>query len=392
MVVGDLMTSFFPAPPPLPPRRRGRRGLRLLLVLLLLSPLVGWYLVRTRIPLQRPVAEARAVAARGALAPDEQATIDLFEQTAPSVVYITTVTRRRDMFGLNVMEVPQGTGSGVLWDERGFVVTNFHVIQGASAAQVTLADQSNWNATLVGAEPDQDLAVLHIEAPAERLRPMGIGTSDDLRVGQKVYAIGNPFGLDHTLTTGIISALGRQIRSVTGRQIRNMIQTDAAINPGNSGGPLLDSAGRLIGINTAIYSPGGSPTGTFIGIGFAVPVDLVNRIVPQLISQGRADRVGIGVVMAQDRIAQRLSLPGALVLEVAEGSGAEAAGIRPTLRDEAGRLILGDVIVAIDGETVREADDVRALVQEKKVGSQVRVRVMRGQEPADVMVTVGRLE
>jgi S1-C subfamily serine protease len=328
------------------------------------------------------------VTARGTLAQDEQATIELFEQTAPSVVFITNLARRSDFFGLNVMEVPQGTGSGVVWDERGFVVTNFHVIQGAQAAQVTLADHTSWGARLVGTDPHQDLAVLKIDAPAKRLRSIAVGSSGDLKVGQKVYAIGNPFGLDQTLTTGVISALGRQIRSVTGRPIRNMIQTDAAINPGNSGGPLLDSAGRLIGINTAIYSPGGSSTGTYIGIGFAAPVDLVNRIVPQLISQGRVVRSGIGVVFAQDQLARRLGLEGALVLEVVEGSSADRAGIQPTGRDEDGRLVLGDLIVALDGRGVQSAEDVREVLENKPLGSRVVVTVDREGEREDLTLEV----
>ena len=374
------------APPPSPARRRRGGGFVFLLLLFVLAALLGGYGMRMRAT--HPAAVARVVAARGALAADEQTTIELFESTAPSVVFITNLARRRDFFGLNVLEVPQGTGSGVVWDARGFVVTNFHVIQGAQAAQVTLADHSSWSARLVGTEPDQDLAVLQIDAPAKRLRPILVGSSGDLKVGQKVFAIGNPFGLDQSLTTGVISALGRQIRSVTGRPIRDMIQTDAAINPGNSGGPLLDSAGRLIGINTAIYSPSGSTMGTYIGIGFAAPVDLVNRIVPQLISEGRVIHAGIGVVPAQDQIAERLDLTGALVLEVREGSAAMRAGIRPTMRDEEGRLVLGDLIVAVDGQPVRSAEDLRSLLEAKPVGSRVRVTLDRDGQRTDVLVEV----
>ncbi|MCI5224413.1 MAG: 2-alkenal reductase, partial [Candidatus Electrothrix sp. AR4] len=202
-------------------------------------------------------AKPRAITARGGLALDEQNTIDVFREVSPSVVYITSITVQRNLFNLNAYAIPKGTGSGFVWDKQGRIVTNYHVISDASRIEVTLADHTNWKADLVGAAPDRDIAVLQISAPADKLRPIMVGESDDLLVGQKVFAIGNPFGLDQTLTTGVVSALGREIAAETGRAIRNVIQTDAAINPGNSGGPLLDSAGRLIGVNTAIYSPSG---------------------------------------------------------------------------------------------------------------------------------------
>ncbi len=236
----------------------------------------------------------------------ERDTIELFRRTAPSVTFITSIARRRDFFSLNVYEIPQGTGSGFVWDDAGHVVTNFHVIRGSSRAQVTLADQSTWDATLVGAAPEKDLAVLHIEAPEELLNPVQVGTSSDLQVGQRVFAIGNPFGLDHTLTTGVISALGREIDSQTDQPIRDVIQTDAAINPGNSGGPLLDSGGRLIGVNTAIVSP----SGAYAGIGFAIPVDTVNWVVPELITRGRIERPTLGVELAAEQLLARLGLEG----------------------------------------------------------------------------------
>ncbi len=233
--------------------------------------------------LNDPRAAARAVTARGELFTDEKSTISLFKQASPSVVHITAITVQRDFFSLNLYQIPEGTGSGFVWDTNGNIITNFHVIQNADAAQVTLADQSAWKARRVGAAPDKDLAVLRIDAPANRLKAIPLGTSKDLQVGQRVFAIGNPFGLDQSLTTGVISALGREIESVTRRPIQGVIQTDAAINPGNSGGPLLDSAGRLIGVNTAIYSPSGGSA----GIGFAIPADTVNRIVPELIRYGK---------------------------------------------------------------------------------------------------------
>ncbi|MBN2370047.1 MAG: trypsin-like peptidase domain-containing protein [Vicinamibacteria bacterium] len=368
------------------PERRQRRSTHvrivpLLLWLVLLPALVGvamWILTGGRTYVHQP-AEPRSIAARGDLAEDEKGTVELFERTAPSVVYITNLKIRRDLLGLNVLEVPQGTGSGFVWDTQGYVVTNFHVIQGAQAAEVTLADHSSWSARLAGIEADKDLAVLRIEAPPEQLHPILIGSSHDLRVGQKVFAIGNPFGLDQTLTTGIISALGREIRSVTGRPIKDVIQTDAVINPGNSGGPLLDSAGRLIGVNTAIFSP--RNVGTYIGIGFAVPVDTVNKIVPQIISHGKAVRPELGV-----RLAKHRGVQGVLVIEVTPGSAAESAGIRPTTRDAFGRIHLGDSITDIDGEAVENPYDVSDLLEKRKIGDNVTVTVLREGRRLDLVV------
>jgi S1-C subfamily serine protease len=241
---------------------------------------------------------ARPIASRGDLAEDEKTTIAIFKRTSRAVVHITTLAVRQDAFSLDLFQILQGTGSGFIWEQAGHIVTNYHVIQGADAAQVTLADHSTWKAKLVGAYPDRDLAVLVIAAPFDRLHPIPVGTSHDLQVGQKVFAIGNPFGLDQSLTTGVISALGRQIESANNRPIKDMIQTDEAINPGNSGGPLLDSAGRLIGANTAIYSP----SGAYAGIGFAIPMDEVNRVVPRLIRDGKVIRPGLGVQTAPDQL------------------------------------------------------------------------------------------
>src|SRR5437773_766750 len=254
----------------------------LLCLVLGLSWLIGGF-GRHGGPDTDPNAAPRTVQARGDLAADEKATIDLFRTAAPSVVYITSIAMQRDFFSLNVQEIPKGTGSGFVWDSNGHVVTNFHVIQDAQAAKVTLADQSNWDARLVGADQDDDVAVLKIDAPSDKMPAIPLGKSSDLQVGQKVFAIGNPFGLDHTLTTGIVSALGREIKSTSERPISGVIQTDAAINPGNSGGPLLDSAGRLIGVNTAIFSP----SGAYAGIGCAIPVDRVSQAVPQLLKNRR---------------------------------------------------------------------------------------------------------
>jgi S1-C subfamily serine protease len=229
-----------------------------------------------------PQAQPRAVTPRGDLAADDKATIELFKAVSPSVVHITNLGVRRDRFTLDVQQVPRGTGTGFVWDTNGFVVTNFHVVEGASTVRVILADHSGYDSSQIWGYPDKDLAVVRINAPKEKLKPIAVGTSHDLQVGQKTLAIGNPFGLDQTLTNGIVSALGREIESANGRPLRGVIQTSAAINPGNSGGPLLDGAGRLIGVNTAILSP----SGTFAGIGFAIPVDEVNQVVPQLIAHG----------------------------------------------------------------------------------------------------------
>jgi len=338
--------------------------------------------------LNDPRATPRSATPRAQLGAEEKATIALFRQASPSVVNITTLAVAQDFFTLNLLQIPRGTGSGFVWDSNGNIITNFHVIQDASAAQVTLADQSTWKARVVGVAPDKDIAVLRIDAPANRLRPIPIGTSKDLQVGQSVLAIGNPFGLDQTLTTGVISALGREIESVTRRPIQGVIQSDAAINPGNSGGPLLDSAGRLIGVNTAIYSPSGASA----GIGFAIPVDTVNRIVPELIRYGKVIRPGIGVQIAEDQIAQRLGIQGALVVDVNKGSAAERAGLRPTKRDSLGKIRLGDVIVGVNGKKVESANDLFLALEDRKVGETVALSLLRDNKPAQARVTLEALK
>jgi S1-C subfamily serine protease len=316
----------------------------------------------------------RGLALRSDLGEDEKSTIARFEQASPSVVFITSIALRQDAFRLNLLEIPQGTGSGFVWDREGHVVTNYHVVANANAAKVTLADQSTWDAHPVGFSPEKDLAVLKIDAPAERLRPLPIGSSTDLRVGQKVLAIGNPFGLDQTLTTGVISALGREIDSMASVPIRDVIQTDAAINPGNSGGPLLDGAGRLIGVNTAIFSPG---TGTYAGIGFAIPAHAVSVVVPDLIAYGRVRRPSIGVELAAESMSRRLGLDGAVVVRVERGSAAARAGLDGLSRDLWGRWTLGDVIQEIDGQPIRSNADLMLALEEKKIGAKVEVAVLR---------------
>lgn len=350
-----------------------------------LGLIAGWFLVgQIRGSAVRNPSPPRAIMPRGDLAEDEKSTIALFEQASRSVVYITSRAMRQERgFLFGIREIPEeGTGSGFIWDESGHIVTNFHVIRNAQQVFVRLADQSNWQAEFVGAEPDKDIAVLRIKAPADQLTPLPVGTSRDLQVGQKVFAIGNPFGLDQTLTTGVVSALGRTIKSITGRTIEGVIQTDAAINPGNSGGPLLDSAGRVIGMNTMIYSP----SGVSAGIGFAVPVDTINEVVPQLISYGRVVRPMLGVSLIRDDLVRRWGLEGVVIADVQEGTGAAEAGVRGTQVARDGRVILGDIIVAIDDAKVRSYDDLRRILDSRKPGEQVELTLVREGEERKVSV------
>ncbi len=351
-----------------PQRRQTRR-------LLLLAGLAAVACASASAPrAQDREARPRPVTPRGALDADERANVDLFRTVSPSVVHITTLEVARDLFSGNPTEVARGTGTGFIWDERGHVVTNFHVIQGGNAARVTLADQSSFRAQLVGAFADRDLAVLRIDAPRDKLRPIALGSSDGLLVGQRVYAIGNPFGLDQTLTTGIVSALNREIESVTRRTIRGAIQTDAAINPGNSGGPLLDSAGRLIGVNTAIFSPSGASA----GIGFAIPANEVNRVVPRLIRDGRFVRPALGISPLPAPAARALRLPeGVAVGRVQPGAPADRAGIRAFARRADGALIAGDVITAVDGEPVRSFDDLMVALEQRRPGDEAVLQLTR---------------
>jgi S1-C subfamily serine protease len=339
------------------------------------SALLWRFLPPRRTPLYDPDSAPRVVAARGDLADDERSTIGLYRQARKSVVYVENRARSRDFLSLDPTERVVGTGSGFVWDEQGYVVTNYHVVHQGSSFRVVLHDGTDWDARLVGVEPDKDIAVLKVEERAQgRLEPLAVGSSKDLEVGQKVFAIGNPFGLDQTLTTGVISGLGRKIRSMTGRSISDVIQTDTAINPGNSGGPLLDSAGRVVGVNTAIYSP----SGVSAGIGFAVPVDTVNRIVPNLIRGPDGEKpvhAGFGIRIGNDRFLRSRGVEGVLVMEVIEGSAAEKAGFRPTRRDR-----LGDIIVGIGESRIRSNADLADVLDEHQVGDQVVVTVLRDGE------------
>ncbi|MGQ0666068.1 MAG: S1C family serine protease [Nitrospiraceae bacterium] len=325
----------------------------------------------------RPVTPAPAE-----LSPDERATMAVFERTTKSVVFIANTAIQRDFWSLDIMEVPQGSGSGFVWNKQGHIVTNFHVIYGASSIKVTLADRSEHQARLVGADPDHDLAVLQIHTSESVLEPLAVGTSQNLRVGQKVLAIGNPFGLDHTLTTGVVSALGRTIKSLSNRTIEGVIQTDAAINPGNSGGPLLDGSGRLIGVNTQIISP----SGAYAGIGFAVPVDTVNRIVPELIKHGKLIRPGLGISLVPDAIAKRWGVKGLIIGKVTRGGSADLAGLRGARETVTGRVELGDILMAVDGRPLETVDDLLDVMETHKVGDRVKADVLRSNKRQSVEV------
>jgi S1-C subfamily serine protease len=318
------------------------------------------------------------------LTASERETVHLFNDAKSSVVYITNVAVRRDAFTLNLTETPQGAGSGIVWDDKGHLVTNYHVIAGANQLKVSflprkggVQNQKVYDAAIVGYDDDKDIAVLKVSDPEalREMKPLTIGTSGDAMVGQRVFAIGNPFGLDHTLTTGIISGLGREIQSGnTGRPIDGIIQTDAAINPGNSGGPLLNSGGQLIGVNTAIYSA----SGTSSGVGFALPSDMVSGIVDQLIRFGRVTRPILGVSFAPDGALDQLGLGGVLVLDARAGGPADRAGVRSTTRDESGRLILGDIIVELAGYPINDSSDLFRALDKLSVGEIVDVKLVRG--------------
>jgi S1-C subfamily serine protease len=318
---------------------------------------------------------------------EERHTIELFKEASRSVAFITTQVERVDYWSRNVFEVPAGSGSGFLWDDKGHVVTNFHVVQNSDSQKVALG-AATFEAETVGTARDQDLAVLRIKAPGQKLVPIKLGTSSGLSVGQKVYAIGNPFGFDYSLTQGIVSALGRTIQSPSSATIFDVIQTDAAINMGNSGGPLLDSSGRLIGVNTAIFSPSGASA----GIGFAVPVDTVARIVPELIAHGRVTRPVLGVgfdAQLSAVVTQRLGVEGVLIREVYEGTGAAAAGLVGTEADRRGRVIPGDVIQEIDGKQVRSTSDLLGRLGGYKPGDTVTLTAWRDGKTRKVQVRLG---
>lgn len=357
----------------------------------------------------------RSTTVPNSLSEGELRTVSTFQRVAPSVAYIQTVVQALDSpLALRPTDRPQGAGSGFVWDDKGHVVTNFHVVQSAlgqrtrgqpaNRIKVTLQGTNDaLDAEVVGVEPEKDLAVLRIipKPGSPRPPPIAVGASNDLNVGQAVLAIGNPFGLDHTLTTGVVSALGREVDGVGGRPIKGCIQTDAAINPGNSGGPLLDSRGRLIGVNTAIFSPqaaGGRGLAGNVGIGFAIPVDTVRRVVNQLILHGRVSRPTLGVNVADDQQVRALSrslqrqLDGVLIMEVVRGGPGSQAGLQPTRRKANGELSLGDLITYVGDTPVRQVEDLLSAIEERPAGQPVDLRVWRGCDPSrEESVVVPRL-
>lgn len=359
----------------------------LLVNALIALAIVGWSLAIVNAQDAREPVHAVATEAVSPLSSEETHNIAIFEQASPSVVFITSRAVRPKAFRLDATNLPAGSGSGLMWDKDGHIVTNFHLISQANAATVTLADQTSWPAKLVGAEPDKDIAVLRIDAPAEKLRPLSLGSSTDLRVGQNVYAIGNPFGLDQTLTTGIISGLGREIQSITGRPILDVIQTDAAINPGNSGGPLLNSSGQVIGVNTAIFSPSGASS----GVGFAVPIDTVKRLVPQILENGHVQRASIGVVLGPDHVSRQSGIEGLIIVGVIPGTPAESAGFQPVHQDRQGRVLLGDVITKIDDKPVKTSNELYLVLENYSPGDTVTVTVIRAGNEVNIELILADL-
>ena len=325
---------------------------------------------------ENPTAIATAETTPVFLTNDEQNNISVFKSASPSVVFVTNTQLRRQRFSHNVMEIPRGSGTGFIWDESGLIVTNFHVVQGANKITIELQSNKSYQATVVGSAPEKDIALLKIDAPNEDLKPLPLGDSTSLAVGRKVLAIGNPFALDTTLTVGVVSALGREIKSITNRTIKNVIQTDAAINPGNSGGPLLNSNGQLVGVNTAIYSP----TGASAGIGFAIPVNTVKVIVPQLIEHGKLIRPVLGIETLTDYWTRRLRVKGVAILSVREGLPAAKAGMVGVREDRRGKIHLGDVIIAINGQNVINEDSLLNQLEKFSPGDNVKVTTLKDEK------------
>ena len=325
---------------------------------------------------ENPTAIATAETTPVFLTNDEQNNISVFKSASPSVVFVTNTQLRRQRFSLNVMEIPRGSGTGFIWDESGLIVTNFHVVQGANKITIELQSNKSYQATVVGSAPEKDIALLKIDAPNEDLQPLPLGDSSSLAVGRKVLAIGNPFALDTTLTVGVVSALNREIKSITNRTIKNVIQTDAAINPGNSGGPLLNSNGQLVGVNTAIYSP----TGASAGIGFAIPVNAVKVIIPQLIEHGKLIRPVLGIEPLTDYWTRRLRVKGVAILSVREGLPAANAGMVGVREDRRGKIHLGDVIIAINGQNVINEDSLLNQLEHFSPGDTVKITTLKDEK------------
>ncbi len=309
------------------------------------------------------------------LQPDEANTVQVFQRASPAVVNVSTVRLEHYLFSMDVSEVPAGTGTGFVWDDKGHIVTNFHVIQDANKVVVSFKNGKTSPARLVAAEARKDIAVLKVDLPPDlTITPLPVANSSGLLVGQKAIAIGNPFGLDQTLTRGVVSALGRSIAGVGGVTIRDMIQTDASINPGNSGGPLLDSRGMLIGMNTMIYSQSGSSA----GVGFAVPANTITRIVNDLIRYGRVKQPGIGITAFDESVTQRLGVRGVLLMDVTPGGPAAQAGLVGTQRSRRGEIVLGDLLVSIAGQPLANYDDLYNTLDGRKIGDTVPAIALRG--------------
>jgi 2-alkenal reductase len=325
---------------------------------------------------------ARSVDQRGPLSDAERANIELFERVSPSVVQVAARSAAS-----NPLADDEGgsagaaSGTGFIWDNDGHVVTNNHVVQNGSEVAIRFASGEVAQAEIIGVAPNYDLAVLRIKSARKLPPPVALGSSNELKVGQSAFAIGNPFGLDQSLTSGIISALKRRLPTSSGREISNVIQTDTAINPGNSGGPLLDSAGRLIGVNTAIISPSGSSA----GIGFAIPADIVNRVVPELIKSGRVPTPGIGIVAASEAVSTRLGVEGVIIVRTAPGSPAERAGIRGV---DFNSGALGDVIVQADGKPVHRLSDLTDQIEQVGAGKSIRISLKRGSQTRDITIDI----
>jgi S1-C subfamily serine protease len=319
----------------------------------------------------------------------ENRTIEIYRKVVPSTVNVSNIKLARNLF-YGEVEVPQGAGSGWVWDDKGHIVTNFHVVQGGNTFVITFFnDPKQYKATIVGTAPEKDIAVLKLSERPAKLSPVELGTSKELLVGQYSFAIGSPFGLDYTLTQGVISALGRKIDGVGGVKINDMIQTDASINMGNSGGPLLDSSGKLVGMNTVIFSTSGSSA----GLGFAVPVDTIKQIVPQLIGHGKVIRPGLGISIVPDSMKLRLtgSEKGLIISHVDDRGGAAQAGLRGMTQDRYGRVYIGDIIIKVDAKEVNTLDDIYQILDQKKIGDNVQVEYVRDGKPLKASVKLKAL-
>jgi len=386
------------AGPPRQPSRWARENARggggsqfawlLPLALTALVVVLGWRLYQMQPKdVRDPDSKTRPITARGDLAADEKATIALFDTASPAVVQVTNFQRGMDLYTQNETDVPQGTGSGFVWDPQGYVVTNYHVVYQGNAFTVTFANHDVFDAEVVGGDPLHDLAVLKIDPKGKPLPALPIGESRNLRVGQKTFAIGNPFGLEQTLTSGIVSGLNRDMKSIAGTILHGVVQTDAAVNPGNSGGPLLDSAGRVIGMNTSIASP----SGVSAGVGFAIPVDTLNEIVPQIIRTGRAQHAGIGITGMVDVFSRDGRIRGVVFKEFAPTSTAKAAGLQPSELDSAGKFRrVGDVVVGVDGQRIASQIELLRTLASHDIGQEVEIVYLRdGKQQASKMKLVG---